>query len=236
MSEATFSWRELVRQMGGSSGLLALFAVIGGGALALTHAGTEQRIREQEQATLIGRLNEIVPAARYDNNPLQDTLQRRDPAVFGSDQAMTVYRARRDGKPVALLLTTVAPNGYSGAIRMLVGVNADGRLAGVRVVQHRETPGLGDKIELSRSPWIRVFTGLSLDNPPAAAWKVRKDGGQFDQFAGATITPRAVVAAVHRTLDYAVTHMDALFALPAAQANAAEPAAADTANAPESRP
>ena len=212
MSGASFNWRELLRQMGGSSGLLALFAVIGGGALALTHAGTADRIREQEQATLIGRLNEIVPEARYDNALLKDTTQVQSREVFGSDEAMTVYRARRGGKPVALLLTTVAPNGYSGAIRLLVGVNADGRLAGVRVVQHRETPGLGDKIELSRSAWIRVFTGLSLENPPAAAWKVRKDGGQFDQFAGATITPRAVVAAVRRTLDYAVTNMDALFA------------------------
>ena len=212
MSSATFNWRELLRQMGGSSGLLALFAVIGGGALALTHSGTAERIRQQEQATLIGRLNEIVPEARYDNALLKDTTQVRSREVFGTDEAMTVYRARRGNKPVALLLTTVAPNGYSGPIRLLVGVNADGRLAGVRVVQHRETPGLGDKIELSRSAWIRVFTGLSLDKPPAAAWKVRKDGGQFDQFAGATITPRAVVAAVRRTLDYAVTNMDALFA------------------------
>ena len=219
MSGTTFNWRELLRQMGGSSGLLALFAVIGGGALALTHAGTADRIREQEQATLIGRLNEIVPEARYDNALLKDTTQVQAREVFGTDEAMTVYRARRGDKPVALLLTTVAPNGYSGAIRLLVGVNADGRLAGVRVVQHRETPGLGDKIELSRSAWIRVFTGLSLDNPPAAAWKVRKDGGQFDQFAGATITPRAVVAAVRRTLDYAVTNMDALFAAAAPEQN-----------------
>lgn len=219
MSRAAFNWRELLRQMGGSSGLLALFAVIGGGALALTHAGTADRIREQEQATLIGRLNEIVPEARYDNALLKDTTQVQSREIFGTDDAMTVYRARRGDRPVALLLTTVAPNGYSGAIRLLVGVNADGRLAGVRVVQHRETPGLGDKIELSRSAWIRVFTGLSLDNPPAAAWKVRKDGGQFDQFAGATITPRAVVAAVRRTLDYAVRNMDALFAAAAPEQN-----------------
>ena len=219
MSRAAFNWRELLRQMGGSSGLLALFAVIGGGALALPHAGTADRIREQEQATLIGRLNEIVPEARYDNALLKDTTQVQSREIFGTDDAMTVYRARRGDRPVALLLTTVAPNGYSGAIRLLVGVNADGRLAGVRVVQHRETPGLGDKIELSRSAWIRVFTGLSLDNPPAAAWKVRKDGGQFDQFAGATITPRAVVAAVRRTLDYAVRNMDALFAAAAPEQN-----------------
>ena len=219
MSRAAYNWRELLRQMGGSSGLLALFAVIGGGALALTHAGTADRIREQEQATLIGRLNEIVPEARYDNALLKDTTQVQSREIFGTDDAMTVYRARRGDRPVALLLTTVAPNGYSGAIRLLVGVNADGRLAGVRVVQHRETPGLGDKIELSRSAWIRVFTGLSLDNPPAAAWKVRKDGGQFDQFAGATITPRAVVAAVRRTLDYAVRNMDALFAAAAPEQN-----------------
>lgn len=230
MSSSGFTLRELLRQMLGSGGLLALFAIAGGLALALTHAATEDRIREQERATLIGRLSEIVPPARYDNEPLNDMIQLQDAAVFGTDQPMSVYRARRAGKPVALLLTTVAPNGYNGAIRLLVGVNADGRLAGVRVVQHRETPGLGDKIELARHPWISRFTGLSLGQPPEAQWKVRKDGGVFDQFAGATITPRAVVPAVKRTLAYAVANMPALFDAPA------EASTADTALLPQEPP
>lgn len=208
-----------IKQMGGSGLLLAAFAVFGGLALALTHGATAEKIREQERATLIGRLNEIVPAERYDNQPLQDAIQLRNAEVFGTEDAVTVYRARRDGKPVAAMLTTVAPDGYNGAIRLLVGVNFDGRLAGVRVVNHRETPGLGDKIELSRSNWVRRFTGLWLGSPPENRWKVRKDGGDFDQFAGATITPRAVVAAVKRTLEYAVVHRDELFA-PATSAGA----------------
>ncbi|HEY5791334.1 MAG TPA: RnfABCDGE type electron transport complex subunit G, partial [Gammaproteobacteria bacterium] len=113
-----------------------------------------------------------------------------------------------------------APDGYSGAIRMLVGIRADGRVAGVRVISHKETPGLGDKIEPGKSDWSRSFVGRALGNPGSASWRVRKDGGVFDQFTGATITPRAVVAAVHRALLYYRDHREALFALPQVQEKA----------------
>ena len=105
-----------------------------------------------------------------------------------------------------MLLRAVAPDGYSGSIQLLVAVLADGSLAGVRVLAHKETPGLGDKIELKKSPWIQSFTGKSLQNPDEAGWGVKKDKGQFDQFAGATITPRAVVKAVHHALQYFDAH------------------------------
>ena len=201
------------REMLRSGALLAGFAMIGGAALAAAHVLTEDRILEQQRQTLIGRLSEIVPPARYDNELLADTLQLRAPEALGRDRPVTVWRARRGGQPVAVLLETVAPDGYNGDIELLVGVNADGRLAGVRVLSHRETPGLGDKIELTRSDWILQFAGRSLDDPPAD-WRVRQDGGRIDQFAGATITPRAVLAAVRRTLVYAGNNMDALFADP----------------------
>jgi len=124
---------------------------------------------------------------------------------------VTVYRARKGGREIAVVFTVVAPDGYSGAIRMLVGIRADGRLAGVRVVAHRETPGLGDKVEAHKSDWIRDFDNRSLRDPKADGWAVKKDGGVFDQFTGATITPRAVVAAVHSALRYYATHREAMF-------------------------
>ena len=131
--------------------------------------------------------------------------------ALGTQQAVPVYRAFRNGEPVAALLTPVAPNGYSGEIRLLVGIYADGRVAGVRVLGHKETPGLGDAIEIERSDWITSFAGRSLGNPPLEDWKVKRDGGVFDQFTGATITPRAVVQAVRKTLLYFERHRDELF-------------------------
>ena len=125
---------------------------------------------------------------------------------------MPVYRARLAGHPVAAIIESVAPDGYSGSIRLLVGVTPDGRLLGVRVLQHHETPGLGDAIEERRSDWIRSFEGRSLRDPPLARWKVRKDGGDFDQLTGATMTPRAVVAAVRNTMLFVQRQGPALFA------------------------
>jgi len=134
------------------------------------------------------------------------------PEWLGTQEPVTVYRARKHGQPVALFATPVAPDGYSGPIQLLIGVRADGALAGVRVLSHKETPGLGDGIDEKRSPWILAFTGKSLSDPGPDGWKVKKDGGAFDQFTGATITPRAVVKATHKFLEYVQTHREQLFA------------------------
>ena len=123
----------------------------------------------------------------------------------------TVYRARKDGAPVAAVFTSIAPNGYSGTIKLLVGVYYDGSLAGVRVINHKETPGLGDKINEKKTNWILKFKGLSLTNPVESQWAVKKDGGEFDQFTGATITPRAVVTAVKKSLQFFEQNRDELF-------------------------
>lgn len=133
------------------------------------------------------------------------------PEWLGTDQPVTVYRARKSGQPVALFATPVAPDGYSGPIQLLVGVYADGTLAGVRVLAHKETPGLGDAIDEKRAPWIFGFAGKSLSNPGLDGWRVKKDGGSFDQFTGATITPRGGQA-TRRFLEYVRDHRDALFA------------------------
>jgi electron transport complex protein RnfG len=193
-----------------AGGILIGFGLIGGGLVAFTHLTTRAQIAANERAALQAGLNALVPPDRYDNDLIADAVQMIAPEL-GGDEPVTVYRACKQGQPVALLASVVAPNGYSGPIRLLVGVYADGTLAGVRVLAHHETPGLGDPIEVERSDWILNFTGKSLGQPPPAAWAVKKDGGAFDQFAGATITPRAVVQAVRRFLVYFQQHRERLF-------------------------
>jgi electron transport complex protein RnfG len=191
--------------------LLALFAGFGSALVAVSYQATKERIRINERQALLRELQELVPRESYDNSLLDDSVQVTAPDFLGTPQPVTVYRARKEGKPVAAILTPVAPDGYGGPIHLLVGVNVDGTLAGVRVVSHKETPGLGDAIEVQRSDWILGFAGRSLGNPPEQQWKVKRDGGAFDQFTGATITPRAVVGAVRRTLEYFRSHRDQLF-------------------------
>jgi electron transport complex protein RnfG len=195
-----------------SAVLLAMFALAGASLVAITHQVTKDRIARNEREALLWELQQLVPPGRYDNDLLDDTLRVTDVRRLGTAQPVTVYRARKDGKPVAAILTPVAPDGYGGPIHLLVAVNYDGTLAGVRVTSHNETPGLGDAIEEKRSDWILGFTGRSLGNPPEKLWRVKRDGGVFDQFTGATITPRAVVNAVRKTLEYFASNRDELFA------------------------
>jgi electron transport complex protein RnfG len=202
-----------VRQIGITATILLLFAVIGTAMVAATYEGTRERIAANERATLLRKLNQLIPREAYDNNLLDDSFEL--PAGELADRPLRVYRARREGRPVALVMNAIAPDGYGGSIRLLVGINYDGTVAGVRVVAHRETPGLGDAIDEEHSDWILGFNGRSLGDPPPAQWAVRKDGGVFDQFTGATITPRAVVRAVRKALLYYRAHRDALFSSPA---------------------
>ncbi len=194
-----------------SAVFLLLFAVIGSGLVAFTFDSTADRIAENQRRALLKSLNELVPVDRYDNDIFSDILRVRDPELLGSEEPVPVYRARKGGWPVAAVLAVIAPDGYNGSIRLLVAINLDGTLAGVRVVQHRETPGLGDGIEADRSDWILGFAGKSLTNPDKKGWRVKRDGGVFDQFTGATITPRAVVKAVHKALLYFQLHRQKLF-------------------------
>ena len=140
----------------------------------------------------------------------------RDPKLLGPLAADDkIYLARKDGRINTVIIPAIAPDGYTTQIKILVGIHADGSIAGVRVTEHRETPGLGDKIETRKSDWIQGFNGLSLGNPAGEGWAVKKDGGQFDSFTGATITPRAVVSAVHRALLYFRDHKEPVFQAPA---------------------
>ena len=192
--------------------LLFLFAAIGTALVAFTFDNTEARIAANERAALMRNLHVLVPPETHDNDIFNDIIEVTDPDLLGTSAPVAVYRARKEGWPVAAVLTPVAPDGYSGAIRLLVGIKLDGTLAGVRILSHRETPGLGDFIEAARSDWILDFKGRSLTNPPPRQWAVKRDGGIFDQFTGATITPRAVVKAVKKALIYFDRNHQRLFA------------------------
>lgn len=205
----------VLRAMLISAAILALFAIVGTGLVAYTADQTAERIARNEREALLRSLHELIPPESHTNDLLADRIEVTDRNLLGTPQPVEVFRARRNGTPVAAVINAVAPNGYGGGIRLLVAVRTDGTLAGVRVLRHQETPGLGDKIEAGRADWIRSFEGRSLGNPPLEQWAVRKDGGVFDQFTGATITPRAVVSAVRDTLRYFAAHRAELFSQPA---------------------
>lgn len=197
--------------------LLAIFAAIATALVAFTEQSTRAQIAANERATLLRTLNSLLPAAEYDNDLLTDTITLQAIETLGTQQASLVYRARKQGQPIAAIFNIIAPNGYNGKITMLIAIRYDGSIAGVRVLKHKETPGLGDKIDIKRADWILSFSGLSKANPAADRWKVKADGGDFDQFTGATITPRAVVGAIHKALGYFDEQRDSLFA-PATEA------------------
>jgi Na+-translocating ferredoxin:NAD+ oxidoreductase subunit G len=199
----------MVRNILMSGVLLALFGVVGAGLVAFVFQGTADRIAANEEAVMLSSLHAILQHEAYDNNILEDAIPLSDELLGGTD--LMAYRAYLGDEPVAVVFTVIAPGGYSGPIRLLVGVEEYGEVAGVRVVSHRETPGLGDDIEVQRSDWILDFDGRSLTSPAYNQWAVRRDGGAFDQFTGATITARAVVTAVRDTLVYFEAHRDTVF-------------------------
>jgi electron transport complex protein RnfG len=190
--------------------ILGAFAVGGVGLVAVTHELTAQRIATNERQALVSKLLAILPAGTQTESLLQDRIEVTDPDMLGSE-VTSVYRVRKDGQPVGVIVAAVAPDGYGGPIKLLVAVLKDGTLGGVRVVKHKETPGLGDRIDELKSDWILHFSGRSLGDPPVQKWKVKKDGGVFDQFTGATITPRAVVKAVKNTLLFVQQHGQSLY-------------------------
>ena len=190
---------------------LWLFAVAGTTLVAVTEFTTADAIVENERQVLLRNLYALLPPERLDNDIASDTLELPAAPLLGTESTAIAYRARKQGEPVAVIFNSIAPDGYSGKIHLLVGVNVDASLAGVRVIKHAETPGLGDGIEIRKSAWIKSFDGKSLDNPDAAGWRVKRDGGEFDQLTGATITPRAIVSAVRNTLLYYQQNADMIF-------------------------
>jgi len=193
--------------------LLMLFAILGAVLVGLTFMQAADDIKRNEEITLLNKLNNIIPAEQYDNDLLLDTIQLQPTALLGTKEPSLAYRARKNNQNVAVVFSCIAPNGYSGSIYLLVGIYASGNVAGVRVVKHKETPGLGDAVSITHSNWILGFNEKSLGNPNEKGWKVKRDGGEFDQFTGATITPRAVVKAVHDALLYFDQNKGMLFSI-----------------------
>jgi len=177
--------------------ILGLFCLGFGLLLAITDAVTLDDIGARAMEDKRNSLSQVLPDELHDNNPVTDTLTMTN----AEGKELTVFRARKDGK-VTGVAYEIFGTGYAGEIKLMMGIAADGKLLGVRVLAHKETPGLGDKIEIKKTSWIERFTGLSLGNPPLERWKVKKDGGDFDQFAGATITPRGVMAAIRGGLEF----------------------------------
>lgn len=194
------------RRTGYQAALLGGMALLASAVLVLGEVSTRDAIAERRAEDLKASLAQVIPPELHDNDLLADTVVLPD----GQGERL-FYRARREGRTTAVAFQTVG-YGYSGAIVLMMGVDRDGRVLAVRVISHTETPGLGDKLEVGKGDWIYSFNGKSLSNPPPERWAVKKDGGDFDQFTGATITPRAVVGAVRKALEFFHAHRDAILA------------------------
>ncbi|MBZ9610611.1 electron transport complex subunit RsxG [Rheinheimera maricola] len=196
----------MIRAISKNAIALATVAALCVAVLSLVNQQTAPRINEQRLAAKLAILSEVLPNVDVGQALLQDCLQVTDPVLLGRTTAQTLYRWRQDGELSAYIIETTAPDGYSGNIDLIVALTPDGTVLGSRVLAHKETPGLGDKIEARRSSWIFSFSGKVVTANNADKWAVRKDGGDFDQFTGATITPRAVVNAVRNAVLFVQRH------------------------------
>ena len=203
----TYDYRERLAYPGGLLGAMALLAST---VLVLAYLGTREQIAQRLAEDLQASLRQVIASELHDNDLLADSVLIKAAPASDASEDVRVYRARKQGKVVAVAYE-VSGQGYGGAIRLIMGVNGDGGILGVRIVSHTETPGLGDKIESQKSDWILGFNGRSLNDPGPTGWHVRKDGGEFDQFSGATITPRAVVKTVRLGLTFFADHRQDLF-------------------------
>ena len=197
--------------------ILFVFVIIFTGLLSAAYLWTKPAIEASAVEEKMKLINEILPGSEYDNALLSDTLPLPATKALNLDESSIVYRARKSGQPVALVFEAVAPDGYAGKIKLILAIRANGQVAGVRVTQHKETPGLGDYVDPKKDknkarPWITQFVGMSLANVTDKDWKVKKDGGRIDYHAGATVTPRAVSKAVFKAVQWAAANREQLFA------------------------
>ena len=197
--------------------ILFLFVVVFTGLLSGAYFWTLPTIQAAASEEKMKLIDDVLPRASYDNDLLKDAIELAPAPALGQDNPSTAYRAHKDGKATALVLEAVAPDGYAGKIRLLIAIDAEGALLGVRVTQHKETPGLGDYVDPKKDknkahPWITQFDGLKPATIEAREWKVKKDGGRFDSVAGATVTPRAVIKAVRKAAVYVAENHETLFA------------------------
>ncbi len=193
----------LLRAVVYNAWLLSIFAVVTAVLLSATYLATFDKIEQAQREQEAKALAELMQPIEYDNDLLSASfpLSASDRNVLNIDDNLSAYYATNNDQSQAIILPSIAPDGYSGAIKMLIGIDTSGRITGLRVTDHKETPGLGDKVSLKRSPWVLSFNNKGLDNVPVKQWAVKKEGGQFDAFTGATITPRAVINQARATLE-----------------------------------
>jgi electron transport complex protein RnfG len=194
--------------------LLGLFALICTGLVAVVNDQTAEQIKLQEQNELLRVLQQLIPESLHDNELTAQCTLLQDKEALGTDSPLPAYIATLKGQPMAIAIEAIAPDGYNGNIKLIVGVNTHGEVLGVRTLSHQETPGLGDKIDLRKSNWVMQFVGKVLGSEDDPQWRVKKDGGDFDQFTGATITPRAYVKAVKRAVGYVNHNQTHIFSQP----------------------
>lgn len=213
MSDESKVSESILRHTLSTTAVMIGFTIIGTALLAYTFSTTRAPIEKSEAEARMALFGQILPPSMHDNDLLKDVKKIPAGGELGNRDETEAHRARLNGQPSAVILEATAPDGYSGDIKLLIGIRENGEIVGVRVLEHKETPGLGDYIDIKHSDWIKKnFDGQSLAKTPDDMWKVKKDGGQFDYMVGATITPRAVVKAVHKAMQYFAAHRDELFA------------------------
>jgi electron transport complex protein RnfG len=192
---------------------LGIFAIVTAGLIAVTQQVTEERIENNVLQAQQAAFSEILPDQYYDNDLYKSQVTLEPDLLLGTKEASFAYIGRVKGEFSGIIFESIAPGGYNGSMSLLVAINRDGVVTGSRVIRHQETPGLGDKIDMKKSDWMRSFENKSFENLDIKQWKVKRDNGHFDQFTGATITPRAIVKSVKNTLEYFHQHKDELIEL-----------------------
>ena len=206
-------FKDHLKKISSTAAAMIIFSLLASTALSISYFVTKTPIEESDARAKRIFLNQVIPSNLYDNNLVKDTISVEPNPLIGNKKNIDVYRAKKNNQVIAVIIETIAPDGYSGEIKTLVGIDQEDKILGVRVITHKETPGLGDYIEIEKSQWIKNFDLKSLDKMTEKEWAVKKDGGDFDYVSGATITPRAVIKSTYKSLLYAKENKKRLFAL-----------------------
>jgi len=206
-------FKDHLKKISSTAAAMIIFSLLASTALSISYFVTKTPIEESDARAKRIFLNQVIPSNIYDNNLVKDTISVEPNPLIGNKKNIDIYRAKKNNQVIAVIIETIAPDGYSGEIKTLVGVGQEDKILGVRVITHKETPGLGDYIEIEKSQWIKNFDLKSLDKMTEKEWAVKKDGGDFDYVSGATITPRAVIKSTYKSLLYAKENKKRLFAL-----------------------
>ncbi len=206
-------FKDHLKKISSTAAAMIIFSLLSSTALSISYFVTKTPIEESDARAKRIFLNQVIPSNLYDNNLVKDTISVEPNPLIGNKKNIDIYRAKKNNQVIAVIIETIAPDGYSGEIKTLVGIDQEDKILGVRVITHKETPGLGDYIEIEKSQWIKNFDLKSLDKMTEKEWAVKKDGGDFDYVSGATITPRAVIKSTYKSLLYAKENKKRLFAL-----------------------